>query len=147
MAGTLISGPAGAGKSAEARRLLSVAAGPLVVADFQSLYAALLLLERDANGRYPERNPAHAAYALPLAEYTRRAVITGAMERDIDVVVTNSDGSPERRAFLLSRLGPGAREVVIDPGRDVVTQRLSVEVSGLSAQCSDAIDRWYTRLD
>ena len=125
---------------------MQTATAPLVVADFQALYSAILLLERLPDGRYPERNPAHAAYALPLAEYTRQAVITGAMERDIDVVVTNSDGSPERRAFLLSRLGPGAREVVIDPGRDVVTRRLSVSVGGLSAQCSDAVDRWYTRL-
>ena len=147
MAGTLISGPAGAGKTQEARRLLQTATAPLVVADYQSLLVALTLLERLPSGRYPERNPAQAAYLLPLTEYVRQAVITGAMERDIDVVVTNSDGSPERRAFLLSRLGPGAREVVIDPGRDAVTQRLSVEVSGLSAQCSDAIDRWYTRLD
>ena len=90
--------------------------------------------------------PAHAAYALPLAEYVRQAAITGAMERDIDVVVTNSDGNTERRAFLLSRLGPGATERVIDPGIDVVRERLSVDVSGLSAQCSDAVNRWYTRL-
>ena len=146
MAGTLISGPAGAGKTQEARRLLQTATAPLVAADFQSLYAAILLLERLPDGRYPERNPAHAAYALPLAEYVRQAAITGAMERDIDVVVTNSDGSPERRAFLLSRLGPNATERVIDPGRDVVERRLTVGVSGLSAGCTDAINRWYTRL-
>lgn len=126
--------------------MLATATAPLVVADFQALYAALLLLERDGSGRYPERNPAHAAYALPLAEYVRQATITGATERDIDVVVTNSDGNPERRAFLLSRLGPGATERVIDPGIDVVRERLSVDVSGLSAQCSDAVNRWYTRL-
>lgn len=146
MPNTLISGPAGAGKTAEARRLLLAATAPLVVADFQSILAALLLLERDGSGRYPERL-ASQAYALPMAEYVRRAIITGAAEMDLAVVTTNSDGSSQRRAALLSRLGPGAREVVIDPGRDVVRQRLSVEVSGLSAQCSDAIDRWYTRLD
>ena len=31
------------------------------------------------------------------------------------------DGSTERRAFLLGRLGPGATEKVIDPGINVVT--------------------------
>ena len=53
-----ISGPAGSGKTQEARRLLDAAAGPMLAADFQSILAALLLLERLPNGRYPNRNPA-----------------------------------------------------------------------------------------
>lgn len=145
MPGTLISGPAGAGKTQEARRLLTAATAPLVVADFQAVYAALLLLERDANGRYPLRNPAHASYLLPLAEYTRQAIITGAEEMDVDVITTNSDGAATRRAVLLERLGPGATERVIDPGIGVVRERLAVE-GVLSDQCEEAINRWYTRL-
>ena len=46
------------------------------------------------------------------------------------VVTTNSDGSPARRAFLLSRLGPGSVETILDPGIDVVTQRLAGPETG-----------------
>ena len=145
MPNLLLSGPAGAGKTQEARRLLDVAAGPLVVADFQAVYATLILQERLSSGRYPPRNPAHAAYLLPLAEYTRQAIITGAAEMDVDVITTNSDGSPERRAYLLSRLGPGALETVLDPGFDVITQRLSRPDGTISEQCVEARGRWYNR--
>ena len=114
----------------------------MVVSDFQAVLAALILLERLPNGRYPNRNPAQAAWLLPMAEAMRQTVITIATDREIDVVATNSDGSPERRAFLLSRLGPGATERVIDPGMNVVTQRLSVD-GVLSDDCGNAIRRWY----
>ena len=102
---TLISGPAGANKTAHARQLIENAATPMVAADFQSIYAALLLLERQPNGRYPERLESQA-YALPMAEYLRRVIMTIAAERGIDVVATNSDGSPVRRRALLDALGP-----------------------------------------
>ena len=72
-------------------------------------------------------------------------VVRAAQERGVDVVTTNSDGSPERRALLLSRLGPGATERVIDPGIDVVTRRLSVQGT-LDPQCAQAIQRWHGRL-
>ena len=115
----LLSGPAGAGKTAEARRLLEAYPGPAVALDFQSLYAALLLLERQVDGRYPPREPQHQ-FAYPLVEYIRRAAITAARDREIGVILTNSDSDPERRAALLGRLKPGATERVIDPGRAVV---------------------------
>ena len=143
MPGLLISGPAGAGKSALAREELAARPGPAVAADFQSIVVALLQLERGADGRYPIRPD----WVLPLAEYVRRAVITGAVAREIDVVLTNSDGDPGRRAFLLSLLGEGATERVVDPGRDVVTARLSDPATGeLADECEAAIDRWYRRL-
>ena len=63
----------------------------------------------------------------------------------MDVVSTNSDGSPERRALLLSRLGPNSVERIIDPGIDIVTERLSVNGT-ISDQCRDAIQRWHGRL-
>ena len=77
-----------------------------------------------------------------MAEAIRQTIITIAVDRDIDVVATNSDGSPERRGFLLSRLGPGATETVLDPGINVVTDRLSVD-GVLSDDCGNAINRWY----
>ena len=65
----LLSGPAGAGKTQEARRLLREAVGPMVAADFQALLVALLLLERDPEtGRYPARLDSQAAWFLPLVE-------------------------------------------------------------------------------
>ena len=117
----------------------------MVVADFQSIIVALTLLERLPNGRYPERNPAQASWLLPMAEYTRQAILTGVAAMDIDVVATNSSGSPERRAALLQRLGPGARELVIDPGLSVVTERLAGPDGQLSNQCQEAVNRWYSR--
>ena len=143
MADTLLSGPAGAGKTQEARRMIDTAAAPIVALDFQSIYAALLLLERQPDGRFPERLARHE-YVLPLVEYIRRAGISGAALMDIDVALTNSDGSALRRAELLNRLRPGALELVIDPGVDVVTDRLSVD-GVLSDQCGKAVSRWYGR--
>lgn len=142
MPNLLITGPAGANKTAEARRVLEASNEPMVAADFQSLLSALTLLERQPDGRYPPRRVSQASWLLPLTEYLRMAIIGAAQDRGVDVVSTNSDGSPERRALLLSRLGPGATEQVIDPGIDVVTKRLSVD-GALSDQCREAIQRYY----
>ena len=142
MPNILISGPAGGGKSAIAREELAAQAGPAVAADFQSLVTALLLLERGADGRYPIR----PGWVLPLAEYVRRSVITGAVNRDISVICTNSDGASERRKFLLAQLGPGATERIVDPGIDVVRARLADAATGeLSPECEQAANRWYSR--
>ena len=142
MASVLISGPAGASKSAIARRLLAESAGLAAIADFQSVYRALTDVERDRGGRYPLRNEG----LLPLTEYVRRAIIGGAVARGITVIATNSDGDPERRAFLLGQLGTGATERVIDPGRNIVEARLSDPETGvLSPECDQAVGRWYSR--
>ena len=145
MPNLLISGPAGSGKTEEARRVLEASTEPMVAADFQTLLAALTLLERLPDGRYPQRRESQASWLLPLTEYVRMTVIGAAQERGVDVVSTNSDGSPERRALLLSRLGPGATERVIDPGIATVRERLSVDLV-LSDQCEEAISRWYSRV-
>ena len=123
---------------------MAATGGDGVIVDFQAIYAALLLLNRDSDGRYPERQP-NQSYLLALAEYIRRAAITGAQEMEIDPIVTNSDGAPARRNLLLGLLGAGASETVIDPGIDVVQFRLAVD-GQLSRQCNEAINRWYTRL-
>ena len=143
MPNLLISGPAGAGKTEEARRLLATSSEPRVAADFQSILAAIMLLERNTDGRYPQRLASQASWLLPLVEYVRQTIISAAQERDVDVITTNSDGSPERRALLLSRLGPGATERVIDPGLAVVRDRLSDDGGELTEQCQSAIGRWF----
>ena len=118
--------------------------GDAVIIDFQAILASLLLLRRNADGRYPERQP-NQSYLLPLAEALRLFAIQFADDSEVDVIVTNSDGSPARRNFLLGRIGAGAVEQVIDPGRDVVAARLAVD-GALSPQCTEAINRWYGRL-
>lgn len=143
MASTLISGPAGAAKSQEARRRIEENPGLMIAADFQAIYAALTLGARDpVTGRYPARDER----LLPLVEYVRRFVITAARRAGIDTVATNSDGSPARRELLLDELGPGAAEVVIDPGEETVTSRLRDPVTGeIEEECAGAIRRWYGR--
>ena len=144
MPNVLISGPAGAAKSAVSRDLLRNATEPTVQADFQSVVVSLLGLERGPNGKYPIRPD----FILPLAEYVRQAIITGAQAREIFTIITNSDGDPLRRRFLLDRLGADATERIVDPGRDVVEARLSDPVTGeLSDPCAGAINRWYGRLN
>ncbi len=143
MPSELISGPAGAGKTQAARAELEASGEPTLAADFQSIYAALLLLERQPDGRYPERRESDA-HALRMAEYLRRTILTAAAARGLRVIATNSDGDLDRRAFLLRELGPGATERVIDPGIQIVTERLGIE-GETTAQCQAAIDRWYSR--
>ena len=143
MAGLLLSGPAGAGKSQEAARLVAEATTPTVLADFQAITVAVLGHVRRRDGSYPKR----PSWSLPLIERIRRTVIDDATAREFDVIATNSDGDPERRAALLNRLGPGATERVIDPGREVVEARLTDAITGeLDPECTAAIGRWYGRL-
>ena len=145
MASVLYSGPAAGGKTQAARRLLAAATVPTVMIDFQSLYASVLGIERDPEtGRFPPRRP-QDAYALPLAEYLRQSAISGAISQELDIVLTNSDGDLARRQFLLGRLGPTASERIIDPGVEIVTQRLTVDGT-LDPDCARAIQRWYGRL-
>ena len=125
--------------------LLEAATGPTVIADFQAILVALTLLERLPSGRYPQRQESQASWLLPMAETVRQIIIRVATERGIDVIATNSIGDATRRAALLARLGPGATETVIDPGFDVVTERLTGRDGVLSDQCVEARDRWYSR--
>ena len=143
MPNLLLSGPAGAGKSTTARKARDEMSGPAVIADFTAIHNALTMAQRGPDGRFPDRTDRDL---LPLAETIRQDVIRTAVERDIGVVATNSDGDARRRQYLLRLLGPGAGETVIDPGRDVVRERLADPVTGvMSDECGVAFDRWYAR--
>ena len=140
----LISGPAGAGKSQVAADALRERSGPWVLADFTALWAALLGLERNEDGVYPTRV---SGPLLPLVEHMRREVIQESVRRDIGVIATNSDGTPQRRQALLKMLGPGSTEWVMDPGRVEVSKRLASHNGGiLTDDCQSAIGRWYGNL-
>ena len=145
-ASVIIAGPAGAGKTARARELLAElrAQGyePLA-ADFQSILAALLLIERLPDGRYPERLP-DQAYALAMVEYLRTTMIRRALDDDRPVVATVSEpATGPRHAALLALFAGQARQEVIDPGIDTVIERLAGANGELSRQCEEALSRWY----
>ena len=143
----LLTGPPGAGKSQRAMAILAETPGG-ILSDFQTNYASILGISRNSDtGRFPERRP-EDAHALRLAEYLRVATIGRAVESGLFVITTNSVGSLERRNQLLELLGgPGrAREEVIDPGREVVEQRLVGPDGNLSGQCEEAIRRYYDSL-
>ena len=144
MAGLLISGPAGAGKSAAGKLLLEEAQQPTILVEFQEILAFLLGLRRDPTTlRYPERRP-QDAYAIPLAAAIRRFTIEEAVGQDIYTIASNSDGDPERRAGLLRILGPGATELIIDPGYAAIVENLSID-GVFSEQCAQAASRWFGR--
>ena len=144
MAGLLISGPAGAGKSAEGKRLLSEATEPTILVEFQEILAFLLGLRRDpTTNRYPERRP-QDAYAIPLAAAIRRFTIVEAVDQNIYTIASNSDGDPARRAGLVRILGLGATELIIDPGYAAIVENLSIE-GVFSEQCQEAANRWFER--
>ena len=144
MPNLLISGSAGSAKSAAAREELAASNEPAIIAEIQPLYAALLGIERQPDGRYPERLE-RDAHALRLAEYLRRAAITASVARGIRVITTNSDSDLDRRAFLLRELGPGSVERIVTVDYDVAVSNLRGPDGATSEQCRQAVERWYKR--
>ena len=149
MASILLSGPAGSGKSQEARRLLASAyradGNGRLSRNFVCWPA--WVCERDPEtGRYPPRRP-QDAYALPMTEYLRQAAISGALAQELDIVLTN-----ERRRCRETQLPAGtpwARRYRAGNRSwdfELVTERLSVDGMLDPDQCRDAISRWYGRL-
>ena len=144
MAGTLVSGPAGAGKSAQVKVIVDAADEPTIVADFSRIWQAISGVERDQDGKLPERDDSWN-WILPLTEFLRRAAIDEARHRGIAIVGTTSDGSPETRQSLMDRIGTDD-ERIVDPGESVVEDRLRDRRTGrLSRSCRRAVNRWYRR--
>ena len=141
----IISGPAGAGKTERARELiaeLQAQGMQPIAADFQSLYAASLLISRGEDGRYPERTD-DAAYILRTVEYLRSTIARRALAEDMPVVATISERSDGTRyKALAALLGGVAREETIDPGVDEIVRRF-ISNNEIPSQCVDAINRWY----
>ena len=144
--GTLIrlSGPAGAGKSQRARRMLRAGDADLLV-DFTAIWAALGGHERDAEGKYPVR--ADDDPLLPLVHAARALVTAEALRRGFRVLRTSSSSTDaDRDRARAKRYGAEYREITVDPGESVIRARLSDPETGrLSAACSSAMGRWYRR--
>ena len=124
----LLTGPAGGGKSQAARELLRTGKVD-VAADFQSILAALLLLERDPEtGRYPPRDRA-AERLIPLAQAIKALrSLAEARSRELTVVATNSPtavSSPTPEAHSGARRGLGAHHRPWARGGETKTCRSS----------------------
>ena len=139
----LIEGPAGGGKSELLREML--AAGEIdVAADITALWAATGGHERDpATGKYPVR--AETDPALHTARYLQTVTAGFALREGYKVAVTTSRrGEIEKWTAVANRYDSPLRIQTVDPGREIVTARLSDPVTGnLSDECDTAIGRWY----
>lgn len=139
---TLLRGPAGSGKSGEAKRMLD-GGGADVLADFTATYAALTAVERGDDGRYPVRETSDTRIPITAAIVT--AIERQALERGLRVVRTTSSSSETVIAAakaLADRYGADYHEQTIDPGLDEAADRLRID-GELSDECAKALDRWY----
>ena len=136
----LIEGPAGSGKSQEAARMLA-AGEAAILADLTALWAAMRGFERDADGKYPVRTEDDPA--LRLSAFMRAAVVRQALREGLDTIVTSGTPSMATRWALVAQETGSAFEVrTIDPGQQVVRERLAVD-GVLSSDCEKAVSRWY----
>ena len=140
-------GRVGSGKSQLARVELEAAEPQTIIVDFQALVVAVLAVERGPDGRFPNRD--QATFVLPLVERLRRQAIDAAVAAELGIIATNSDGSQERRAMLIDRMGgvaAGVVERVVDPGIEIVSARLSDPATGiLSAKVARKLSKDGTR--
>ena len=138
---TLIEGPPGSGKSQVAADLLE--AGEIeVLADTTALWVALSGAVRGPDGRYPIRDEADPALAAAL--YSQAVVARFALEQGARVGVTTSRrGQVERWAGVARAAGVEINVREIDPGESVVRARLAGPDGVVSAECEQAIGRWY----
>ena len=142
----LLRGPAGGGKSQQARRLLGSGAVD-VLADFTAVYGALTGVERDVDGNYPERESSDPR--IPVTSYLVNTVINQALARGLRVVrTTSSSGEDVIRAAEAAADAHGAEFDVetIDPGESVIRSRLARD-GLMSDQCETALRRWYRGRD
>ena len=129
-----IAGPVGAGKSQEVDRLRKP--GDILI-DFTRLYVALSGAVRGPDGRYPEREDGDPI--LPLVSAVQSFALSEAVTRELDGFVTTA--SADKVPGLEQTTGQTA--TVIDPGDDFVITRHYGEKPSITAQCEQALGRWY----
>lgn len=138
MALTILRGPAGSGKS---QHIAEADPAPQVIADYTRLWAAITGAERGPDGRYPERRDDDPTLALVAS--VQAHVVRVAQREGLRGYVTTSDSRPEA-VERLRELGATAGVETLDPGEEVVRNRLRDRRTGrLSRSCDKAVRRWY----
>lgn len=109
-----------------------------VTIDFTALFAALASVQRGADGRYPERTDGDPR--LPFVQAVKNFALTEAIRRELNGHVTSS----ARHDVEPLQVRTGQEAVIIDPGRDVIEDRLrDPETGEISDECRKALERWY----
>ena len=139
---TLFEGPAGSGKSQVSAESLDAGEIELLF-DVTAIWAALSGARRGPDGRYNPRSEDDPALAAAL--YVQAAGARFALEQGARVGVTTSRRDQVDRWQEVARAAGVDMSIrTVDPGRDIVTARLSDPETGiLSEPCSRAIERWY----
>ena len=144
----LIQGPAGGGKSARYRELIESGA-VVAIADFTALWAAIGQHSRDPEtGLYPVRTSEDPLVRTGLIAYVQATVVRQALRTGSSVAITTSQADQEARwREIAVQEGAEFRAETIDPGRQVVTERLAAQspTGELQPECAQAINRWYRR--
>ena len=137
----LLEGPPGAGKSQELERLK--AAGEIDAAsDLTKLWAAVGLVERGADGRYPVRTSDDPV--LPLSRYMKAVAVREGLRSGLKIAVTSSArDQAERWRAIAEEAGASFEFRTIDPGEGVATARLTDSDGNIEPECTAALARWY----
>lgn len=122
-------GPAGGGKS----QWIAERMKPNdVLIDFSYLYRALSGTDKKLVRKIGDPK-------IAFVQVTKQHALAEAVSRQLDGYVTSA--TPSDRPLLEQATGQQA--VIIDPGEDVVRQRLAVDGDELSVECENAVTRWY----
>lgn len=114
-----------------------------IIADGNSLWAALTGAKRDASGRYPARTTEADRVDAELAAYLKATAVRQALGRNLDTAVTTSSrGEIQRWAGIAWGFGAEFEVRTVDPGEEVARARLA-DGRELEAECAAALARWY----
>ena len=136
----IVGGPAGSGKSVRVARTLGELGSSAVASEWTRLWAAIRLVERDAEGRFPVRTPSAVD---GLITQIRRDVVNQAVRRDLPLVV--STGSRIELEALRAIL-PRAEVQIIDTSEDQALANLQQNYPN-EPECPKAVARWLNEPD
>ena len=138
---TLLEGPPGGGKSQELERL--IAADDIDAAsDLTRLWAALGLVERGSDGRFPIRESDDPVLALSL--YVKTVAVREGLRSGLKMAVTSSArDQAERWRAIAEEAGASFEFRTLDPGEGVATARLTDSDGNIEPECTAALARWY----
>ena len=138
---TLVQGPVASGKSQELDRLK--AAGEIdVAADLTSLWAATGLHKRGPSGKYPTRTGDDPS--LQLGRILKTVAVRQGLQNGMRVAVTTSvRGEEDRWRLEAEEHGAPFEVVTVDPGEDVIRERLAGAGGVIEEECEVAFSRWY----